>query len=87
MTELVTRNCWWLGVTKDVGKYVKECDMCQRIKNQTGAPVGKLMINEILKKTWMHLTVNFITKLPLVAGKDVILVVYDRLLKIAHCQE
>jgi len=51
MTELVTRNCWWLGVTKDVGKYVKECDMCQRIKNQTGAPVGKLMINEILKKT------------------------------------
>ena len=28
--------------------------------------------------------VNFITKLPLVAGKDVILVVCDRLLKIAH---
>jgi len=32
----------------------------------------------------MHLTVNFITKLPLVAGKDVILVVCDRLFKITH---
>ena len=24
--ELVTRNYWWLGVTKNVGKYVEECD-------------------------------------------------------------
>jgi len=22
MTELVTRNYWWLGVTKEVGKYM-----------------------------------------------------------------
>ena len=28
--------------------------------------------------------VDFITKLPLVAGKDVILVVYDRLSKMTH---
>ena len=28
--------------------------------------------------------VNFITKLPLVVGKDIILVVYDRLSKITH---
>ena len=32
----------------------------------------------------MHLTVEFIMKLPLGAGKDVILVVYDRLSKIAY---
>jgi len=32
----------------------------------------------------MHLTVNFITKLPLVAGKNVILVVYNWLSKMAH---
>ena len=42
------------------------------------------MINEVPKKIWTHLTVEFITKLPLVAGKDVILVVCDRLLKMAH---
>ena len=26
--ELVTRNYWWLGVTRDVGKYVERCDLC-----------------------------------------------------------
>jgi len=27
MMELVTRNHWWLEITRDVGKYVKDCDM------------------------------------------------------------
>jgi len=26
--ELVTRNYWWPGVTRDVGRYVEECDLC-----------------------------------------------------------
>ena len=50
MTELVMRNYWWPEVTKDVGKYMDGCDMCQRIKNRTEAPVGKLMANEIPEK-------------------------------------
>jgi len=32
----------------------------------------------------MHILVDFITKLPIVAGKDAILVVCNRLSKIAH---
>ena len=28
MVELITRNYWWPGVTKDVGRYVEECDLC-----------------------------------------------------------
>jgi len=32
-TELVTRNYWWPGVTKEVGRYVDRCDACQRYKN------------------------------------------------------
>ena len=84
MTELVMRNYWWLEVTKDVGKYIEGCDVCQKIKNRIEAPVGKLMMNEVLKKAWMHITVDFITKLLLVAGKNAILVVCDRLSKIAH---
>ena len=27
-TELVTRNYWWLEVTKEMGKYVERCNMC-----------------------------------------------------------
>jgi len=84
MMELVIKNYWWPEITKDVGKYVDGCNACQRMKNRTEAPAEKLMANEILEKVWMHLTVDFITKLLLVVGKDAILVVYDRLSKIAH---
>jgi len=69
---------------RDVGKYMEECDLCQRMKNKIEASVGKLMINEVLEKLWMYLMVNFITKLLLVVGKDAILVVCDQLSKIAY---
>ena len=49
--ELVTRNYWWPGVTRDVGKYVEGCDLCQRIKNRMEEPVGKLKLSEVLQKT------------------------------------
>jgi len=42
------------------------------------------MANKVLEKVWMCLTVDFIIKLPLVAEKDTILVVCDRLLKMTH---
>ena len=82
--ELVTRNYWWLGVTRDIGKYVEGCDLCQRMKNRTEEPAGKLKLSEVPQKTWTHLMVDFITKLPVVAEKDAILVVCDRLSKMTH---
>ena len=82
--ELVTRNYWWPGVTRDIGKYVEGCDLCQRMKNRNEEPAGKLKLSEVPQKTWSHLTVDFITKLPVVAGKDAILVVCDRLSKMTH---
>ena len=45
---------------------------------------GKLKLSEVPEKLWTHLMVNFITKLPLVAGKDTILVVCNKLFKITH---
>ena len=82
--ELVTRNYWWPGVTRDVGIYVKGCDMCQWMKNRTEEIAGKLKLSEVPEKLWTYLMVDFITKLPIVAGKDAILVVYNRLSKMAH---
>ena len=54
------------------------------MKNRIEAPVEKLMGNEVLENVWIHLMVDFITKLSLVVGKDVILVVCDRLSKITY---
>ena len=60
------------------------CNMCQRMKNRTEASVEKLKLSKVLKKLWTHLIVDFITKLLLVAGKNAILVVCNRLSKITH---
>jgi len=54
------------------------------MKNKTEEVAGKLKLNEVPGKPWTYLTVDFITKLPVVAGKDVILVVCDRLSKMTH---
>jgi len=84
MVELVTRNFWWPGVMKEVKQYVEGCDSCQRNKNHTEQPVGKLMPNSIPEKPWTHISADFITKLPIAQGYNSILVVVDRLTKIVH---
>jgi len=84
MVELVTRNYWWPEVTRDVGRYVEGCNLCQRMKNRMEEVAEKLKLSEVPEKPWTHLIVDFITKLPVVAGKDVILVVCDRLSKMMH---
>ena len=81
---LITRNYWWPGVTKNVRRYMEGCDLCQRMKNRTKEMVGKLKLREVPEKPYTHLTVDFITNLPVVAGKDAILVVCDRLSKMTH---
>jgi len=84
MAELVTRNYWWLGMTRDIVRYVEGYDMCQRMKNRTEEIAEKLKLSEVLEKPWTHLIVDFITKLPIVAEKDTILVVCDQLSKMTH---
>jgi len=42
------------------------------------------MPNSIPEKPWVHISADFITKLPLAQGYDSILVVVDRLTKIVH---
>jgi len=49
--------------------------MCQRLKNRTEVPAGKLKLSKMPEKLWTYLMVDFITKLLVVAGKDAILVV------------
>ena len=71
-------------MTRDIGRYMEGCDLCQRMKNRLEEPVGKLKLSKVPKKLWTYLTVDFITKLLVVAGKDAILVVCNRLSKMTH---
>ena len=83
-TELVTRNFWWPGVIKEVKKYVESCNAYQRNKNHIEALAGKLMSNAVLEKPWSHIIADFITKLPLAHEYNMILVVCNRITKMAH---
>jgi len=71
-------------VTREIGWYIEGCDLYQRIKNRTEEVVGKLKLGEVPEKPWTHISVDFITKLPIVAEKNTILVVYDKLSKMTH---
>ena len=48
--ELVTKNYWWSGVTRDVGRYVEGCNLCQRMKNRMKEVAGKLKLRGMPKK-------------------------------------
>ena len=82
--ELVTRNYWWPGVMREVKRYMKGCDQCQRMKNRAEMPAGKLRPNKVPERLWQHILVDFITKLLISKGHDSILVVCNRFSKISH---
>ena len=65
-------------------QYIEGCNACQRNKNRTEQPAGKLIPNSIPEKPWTHILADFITKLPLAQGYDSILVVVDQLTKMVH---
>ena len=48
--ELVMRNYQWLGVIKNIEKYVEGCNMCQRMKNRMEVPTEKLKLSEVPEK-------------------------------------
>ena len=69
---------------REVGRYVEGCDLYQWMKNRMEEVAGKLKLGEVPEKLWTYILVDSITKLLIVAGKDAILVAYDRLSKMTH---
>jgi len=84
MVELVTGNFWWPRVTTEVKQYIEGRNLCQRNKNRTEPPAGKLMPNEAPDKPWVHIMADFIVKLLLSRGYDSILVVCNQLTKMVY---
>ena len=75
---------YWPRMRLDVTNYVRTCDPCQKIKHDQGAGLGFLQPLEIPISPFDHISLDFITGLPLSHGKDAILVVVDKFTKYTH---
>jgi len=83
-TELLQRKYYWPHMRNTIKKYVKNCDICQRTKVVRHAPYGLIKPNEAPDRPWKSICMDFITDLPKSEGDDAILIVIDRLTKMAH---
>ncbi|GJP46357.1 hypothetical protein CLOM_g5654, partial [Closterium sp. NIES-68] len=76
---------YWPDMVTDVQRYVAACPICQRIKSSHQRPTGLLQPLEPPQRPWQHVTIDFVTGLPAgPSGNDAVLVVVDRLTKMAH---
>jgi hypothetical protein len=64
--------------------FVQECHICQQNKAKHTHPTRLLQPLPIPEQKWESISMDFITGLPHVQGKDCIYVVVDRLTKFAH---
>ncbi|KAK9145578.1 hypothetical protein Sjap_005481 [Stephania japonica] len=79
------RIYWWPGMKIDIGAFVMKCDICQQVKAEHRKPGGLLHSLPIPEWKWEHISMDFVSGLPLTQRKhDAIWVVVDRLTKSAH---
>ena len=79
--DLILTKYYWPTIRKDVEAYVKGCDKCQKVKTITSARQTPLQPNETPQAPWEIISVDIIGPLPESQGKNAILVVVDRFLK------
>lgn len=65
-------------------EHIKNCITCQKCKAETVAYPGLLQPLPIPDCIWEDISMDFIEGLPRVKGKDVLMVVIDRLSQQAH---
>ncbi|GJW41347.1 reverse transcriptase domain-containing protein [Tanacetum coccineum] len=75
---------YWKGMRKQVKKFVRECLVCQKCKPGLSAYPGLLQPLPIPQTIWSQFSIDFIEGLLKPEGKDVIMVVVERLSKYAH---
>jgi hypothetical protein len=82
--ERVKALWWWPTLQKDVERYVRSCDSCQRMK---GARTNKGLLHSlpVPGRAWESVSMDWMVSLPETSsGNSSILVVVDRLTKMVH---
>ncbi|GKB67311.1 transposon ty3-G gag-pol polyprotein [Tanacetum coccineum] len=71
-------------IRKEVKQFVRNCEVCQRYKPNLEAYLGLVQPLPIPTSIWTSISMDFIEGLPKSQGKDVILVVVDKLSKYSY---
>lgn len=82
--QRIKRIFCWPHLKSMVQKFVSECPVCQLTKVEHISPPGLLEPLPIPGTPWSCISLDFIEALPKSNGKEVILVVVDRLTKYTH---
>ena len=83
--QLVRRTFWWPSLAKDVHKYVQQCFQCQVNKAERVRQPGLMHPLQVPEANWQSISMDFIVGLPRTQRKkNTILVIVDRLSKMAH---
>jgi len=82
---VMKRYYYWLNLKRDVAKFVTRCFDYQLVKAECKHSDGLLQPIAIPEWKWEVISMNFITGLPkTVKQRDSIMVIVDRLTKVAH---
>ena len=85
---LMQKKFYWLKIIRNIKEYVKDCNICQRIKISRHYFYDKFLLFSVSTRLWTKISINFITKLLLNCYDDdvynAILIIIDRFLKITH---
>jgi len=83
--QRIARNYYWPKMGLDIKRHVQQCDECQRTKTSNQPPAGQLQPLPIPPRAWDSIGMDFLGPLPRSkSGHDMILVVIDRLTKMAR---
>ena len=90
--ELIGRKCYWETLRLNVEAYVKGWSVCLSSKAVRHKPYGDLQFLPIHIHCWKHLSIDFVTGLPISTDEEddsyrLILVIVDRLQKRYTCRE
>jgi hypothetical protein len=82
--KLVFQDYWWPQLWKYVNEFIGSHDVCAQVRNPHHRPLRFFQPLPILSASWFLSSMDFITNLPLSNSFDSILMVVDRLKKMAH---
>ena len=82
--ELVSRSYWQQNLPNWVKRYVQGCHTCRQVKHWNQCEFGKLQLIPAPDRPWQWIQSNFVGELPKSDGFNVIYIVSNHLMKMAH---